>query len=336
MTVRAIAAAGAARDASVDASVDAFADGAADGAADASIDGIVGGAANAGADPGTTPGAGTAPRKLVVLLADGLRADTARDYMGYLQALNEAGRARWRSLRCELPSLSRPLYATVINGEPPLQHGILGNGQAGQRLEHHLFQTLEARGVSAAIAAYHWFYELLAGEVFDPLRHRDALPAGCGLAAARWYWEDDYPDSHLLADAESLRRALPPTGPSLLFVHPMGPDLAGHVHGGESTAYAMSARKLDMLLAQLLPRWHADGFDLLLTSDHGMHADRMHGGPLDVEREVPLVWAPHDGRVGLALPERQTGIAGWILERLGAVHPTRVQAQAQAQAQATP
>ncbi|WP_431264892.1 alkaline phosphatase family protein [Roseateles chitinivorans] len=257
-------------------------------------------------------------RKLVVLLADGLRADTARDYMGYLQALNEAGRAQWRSLRCELPSLSRPLYATVINGEPPLAHGILGNGQAGQPLSHHLFQQLDAQGVPAAIAAYHWFYELLAGEVFDPLRHRDAVPAGCGIQAARWYWEDDYPDSHLLADAEALRRAhLPVPGPSLLFIHPMGPDLAGHVHGGESSQYAMSARKLDMLLAQLLPRWHADGFDLLLTSDHGMNADRMHGGPLPVEREVPLVWVPHDGAVGLDLPERQTGIAAWILARLG-------------------
>ena len=257
-------------------------------------------------------------RKLVVLLADGLRADTARNYMGYLQALHEAGRAQWRSLRCELPSLSRPLYATVINGEPPLAHGILGNGQAGQALSHHLFQRLDALGVPAAVAAYHWFYELLSGEVFDPLRHRDAVPASCGIAAARWYWEDDYPDSHLLADAESLRRThLTVDVPSLLFVHPMGPDLAGHLHGGESTAYAMSARKLDMLLAQLLPRWHADGFDLLLTSDHGMNADRMHGGPLDIEREVPLLWAPHDGAVELALPERQTAIAPWILARLG-------------------
>lgn len=259
-----------------------------------------------------------ASRRLVVLLADGLRADTARDYMGYLQALNEAGRAQWRSLRSELPSLSRPLYATVINGETPLTHGILGNGQAGQRLARHLFHSLDAHEVPAAVAAYHWFYELLAGEVFDPLRHRDAVPPGCGIAAARWYWEDDYPDSHLLADAEALRRAhLPLEGPSLLFIHPMGPDLAGHLHGGESTQYSMSARKLDMLLAQLLPRWHAAGFDLLLTSDHGMHADRMHGGPLPVEREVPLVWAPHDGAADLPLPERQTEVGGWILERLG-------------------
>ncbi|UXH78998.1 alkaline phosphatase family protein [Roseateles amylovorans] len=260
-----------------------------------------------------------ASRSLVVLLADGLRADTARDYMGYLQALKEAGRAQWSSLRCELPSLSRPLYATVINGEPPLSHGILGNGQAGERLSRHLFQALAHHGVPSAVAAYHWFYELLAGERFDPLQHRDAIPPGCGITAARWYWEDDYPDSHLLADAESLRRShLPRDTPSLLFIHPMGPDLAGHLHGGESTAYAMSARKLDMLLAQCLPRWHAAGYDLLLTSDHGMHADRMHGGPLAVEREVPLVWAPHDaGSVTMALPDQQTGVAGWILARLG-------------------
>ena len=43
--------------------------------------------------------------KLVLLLVDGLRADTARDYLGYVQSLNEAGRAHWSNLRCELPSL---------------------------------------------------------------------------------------------------------------------------------------------------------------------------------------------------------------------------------------
>lgn len=269
----------------------------------------------------------TPPRKLVLLLADGLRADTAHDYMGYLQALHEAGRARWSSLRCELPSLSRPLYATVINGEPPLVHGILGNGQAGQKLARHLFQPLQTHGVRSAVAAYHWFHELLTGEVFDPLRHRDALPEGCGIVGARWYWEDDYPDSHLLADAEALRQA---HAPSLLFIHPMGPDLAGHLHGGDSTAYAMSARKLDMLLAQCLPRWHADGYDLLLTSDHGMNADRMHGGPLAVEREVPLVWAPHDAAAGdalaIPLPGRQTEVAAWVLERLGVAPPATMKA----------
>lgn len=252
--------------------------------------------------------------KLVVLLADGLRADTARDYMGYLQALHEAGRAQWRGLQCELPSLSRPLYATVINGRAPLQHGIVGNVQAGVSAGETVFDDLHRAGRSAAVAAYHWFYELLAGEVFNPLLHREAAVPARGVAAARWYFEDEYPDSHLLADAEALRRA---HVPELLWVHPMGPDHAGHQHGGDSAAYAMSARKLDMVLAQLLPLWHAAGYDLLLTSDHGMHADHMHGGPLAVERDVPLVWLPRHARdAGIALPQSQLELRGFVAQRL--------------------
>ena len=253
-------------------------------------------------------------KKLIVLLADGLRADTARDYMGYAQALRVAGRAQWRELTCELPSLSRPLYATLINGRTPVDHGILGNVQAGVSAGATLFDDLHAAGRRSAVAAYHWFYELLAGEVFRPLHHREAALPAQGVVGSRWYFEDEYPDSHLLADAEALRQA---HAPDLLWIHPMGPDLAGHLHGGDSAAYAMSARKLDMILAQLLPVWHAAGCDLLLTSDHGMHADKMHGGPLPVERQVPLVWMPCNAAdLELALPQSQLGLRGFVTERL--------------------
>lgn len=255
-------------------------------------------------------------RKLVLLLADGLRADTARDMMGYLQAHHEAGRARWASLRSELPSLSRPLYATVITGQAPLHHGIVSNLQAGERCGHTVFDALAAQGRRSAVAGYHWFYELLSGEVFRPLHHRQAAVPACGVVGGHWYFEDEYPDSHLLADAEQLRLA---HAPDLLLVHPMGLDHAGHRHGGDSTQYAYAARLLDMQLALLLPHWHANGYDLLLTSDHGMGADRMHGGVAAVEREVPLVWLPHDAQrlqQGPALPDSQLGLAGFVLAQL--------------------
>ncbi|MDT9001139.1 alkaline phosphatase family protein [Paucibacter sp. APW11] len=255
-----------------------------------------------------------AERKLVVVLVDGLRADTARDYMGYLQAQREAGRAQWRTLSCELPSLSRPLYATVINGRTPLEHGIVSNMQPGLRCGTSIFDALAAAGRSSCIAAYHWFYELLAGEVFDPLRHRHAALPALNVPGAAWYYEDEYPDSHLLADAEALRQQ---HAPNLLFVHPMGLDHAGHVHGGESSAYAMAARKLDMLLALVIPRWQAAGYDLLLTSDHGMNADHMHGGSLAVEREVPLVWLPCVPAAPEAvLPASQLGLRDFALTQL--------------------
>lgn len=256
------------------------------------------------------------PKPLILLLVDGLRADTARHYMGYLNALHEAGRAQWDTLRCELPSLSRPLYATVLNGQAPLAHGIVGNGHSAQHAGDTLFTDLAAQGRRSAVVAYHWVFELLTGAAFDPLRHRHACPAQTGIEGASWYWEDDYPDSHALADAESLRQQL---APEFLLVHPMGMDLAGHQHGGESSGYSQAARRLDQQLAQVLPRWHAAGYDVLLTSDHGMHADRWHGGPLDIEREVPLLWLPSQPGCppGPAWPRAQTELRGFVRERLG-------------------
>ena len=261
--------------------------------------------------------AASAPRKLVLLLADGLRDDTARSYMGYLQAMREAERAQWSTLNCELPSLSRPLYATLIIGRRPLDHGIVSNSQPGQAVAATLFDRLAEHGLRSAVAAYHWFFELLAGEVFQPLRHRHALP-GRSVVGASWYFEDEYPDSHLLADAEYLRAA---HQPDFLLVHPMGPDYAGHQHGGESSAYASSARKLDMLLAHAVPAWHAQGYDVLFTSDHGMHADRMHGGTLPEEREVPLVWLPCRAEEKTALPHRQLDVCSFMIERLSQGRP---------------
>ena len=256
--------------------------------------------------------------RVAFILVDGLRDDTARRCMGYVLALQEAGRARWATLRCELPSLSRPLYATVIAGRRPVDHGILSNEHVGVRLDDTLFDDVHARGGSSAVAAHDWFFELLAGERFAPARHRAAACASRGVVAGRWYFEDEYPDSHLLADAEDLRQR---HAPDLLFVHPMGLDNAGHVHGGESPAYDLAARKLDMALALLLPQWLADGYDVVLTSDHGMSADRMHGGDTPQERAVPFVWLPSAGDAAhepAAWPADQLGIRRFVIERMAA------------------
>ena len=258
------------------------------------------------------------PRRLAVVLVDGLRADTARRFMGFFLALEEAGRARWSTLRCELPSLSRPLYATVISGRRPLEHGIVSNEQHGVRCDDTLFDDVDALGKTSAVAAYDWFYELLAGVRFDPSRHRSAACAERGVAAGSWYFEDEYPDSHLIADAEDLRRRVEP---DLLFVHPMGVDNAGHAHGGASPGYDLAARKLDMALATIVPAWLALGHDVVLTSDHGMNADRMHGGGATEEREVPFVWVPCGDdatRAPAHWPTSQLGIRRFLVSRLHA------------------
>lgn len=254
-------------------------------------------------------------RKLAVVIADGLRADVARSAMGYLHALVDAGRARHTEFACDLPGISRPLYATLLNGLSPIEHGIVSNLTVESAGTTWL-DDARSRGLNSVVVAYHWFYELLSGQAFDALADRHRVPPGHGVRGATWYFEDAYPDSHAFADVEALRLT---HDPDILLLHPMGPDDAGHRHGGDSEAYRSCARRLDHLLALTLPRWHAAGFDVLLTSDHGMGADNQHGGDLPVERLVPFywmpAWAPTDHTPGLLdrpLPVGSTGLRPFI------------------------
>jgi hypothetical protein len=262
------------------------------------------------------PSPGPARQRLVLVIADGLRADVAEQAMGYLRARVEAGLASATRYACALPGISRPLYATLLNGLLPVQHGIVTN-EAVQACGPTLLHDAHAAGLRSAVVAYHWFYELLSGQRFDPLRHRRAVPPGAGVVDATWYFDDAYPDSHTFADAEDLRLR---HDPDLLLVHPMGPDDSGHRHGGDSDAYRLCARRLDGLLAHAMPGWHAAGYDVLLTSDHGMNRDRMHGGDEPSERLVPFVWLPHARRApaaaaamrDLALPDASTGLRAFV------------------------
>jgi predicted AlkP superfamily pyrophosphatase or phosphodiesterase len=198
-----------------------------------------------------------------------------------------------------------------MTGLAPVDHGIVSNRTVARCGGATVFEVLHASGRTSVVAAYHWFRELLTGETFTPTdRHRNLPEAG--IVAAHWYYADDYPDSHTFADAEAERIA---HRPDLVWIHPMGPDNAGHRHGGDSAEYRYIALVLDGILAVQVPLWHADGYDVLLTSDHGMHADRMHGGAHEVETQVPLVWMPRkdDQR---ALPQAQTSIRDFVLEHL--------------------
>lgn len=256
-------------------------------------------------------------RRAVLVLADGLRADVAFECMGYLGALRETGRSVCSQFDCDLPGLSRPLYATLLTGASPLEHGIVSNEEV-RSCGHTWLHEVQGAGGRVAAVAYHWFYELLSGVRFDPVTDRDLLPLNGPLQAARWYFEDDYPDSHCLADAEAIRLA---HQPDWMLVHPMGMDHAGHVHGGESIQYRYAARKLDSLLSRCIPRWHGSGYDVILASDHGMGPDRMHGGRLPCERAVPFMWIParpdHDAGVLRDLPTNSGAVSDFVRRLMG-------------------
>lgn len=224
-------------------------------------------------------------RRVILVVLDGLRFDVAQSSMGYLGHLVEIAQASLYKVQAELPTLSRPLYEVLLTGTPASINGITANDVA--RLSHQtsLFHLATQQGLTTAAASFHWFSELYNRFPFDRFTDREQHEPHLPIQHGRFYWEDAYPDSHLFADAEALRQSCQP---DFMLVHPMGLDYTGHRFGGNSLEYRGRAIATDSLLAQLVPRWLSDGYEILITADHGMNADGQHGGIGADVRETPL------------------------------------------------
>jgi len=255
--------------------------------------------------------------KVILVVVDGLAWQVAHDGMGHLQGLCEAGRASLYRMECELPSLSRPLYECILTGVRPVDSGIVNNGVTRLSKEESIFHLAQKAGATTAAAAYHWISELYNRSPYEAVRDRltddQSLPIQHGI----FYHTDSYPDDHLLIDAEILRQR---HDPDFLLIHPMNTDDAGHRHGLGSAQYRNSARRFDDHLSAFLPLWMAQGYQVLVTSDHGFNNDHTHRGVLPEERQVPLfVFGDRFSHDPAAAP-RQLELCGIVAHLLGIPH----------------
>ncbi|GHA17411.1 alkaline phosphatase family protein [Oceanisphaera arctica] len=255
--------------------------------------------------------------KVILVVIDGLAYEVARDCLGYLQGLNEAGRMTGYQMQCELPAVSRPLYECILTGTRPVDSGILNNDMVRLSTQQSIFSLARQSGLTTAAAAYHWVSELYNRAPYDPVRDRLTQDAELPIQYGLFYSQDHYPDCHLLQDAEILRTRF---DPDFLLIHPMNTDDAGHKFGLDSRQYRNSARRFDLLLAEYLPLWLEQGYQVLITSDHGMNRDQSHSGILPEERNIPLFVAGHAFSHDTQARPRQTELCGTIASLLGAEH----------------
>lgn len=223
--------------------------------------------------------------RTIVLVLDGLRYDVMRSSMGYLNHLIEKGQAAAYKVKSELPSLSRPLYEVLLTGTPAYVNGIVSNAVARLSNQDSLFHLARKQGLTTAAAAYHWVSELYQKAPFE-YADRIQLNTDRPIQHGMFYFDDRYPDSHLIADAEFLRTSF---DPDFLYIHTMNVDDAGHKFTSDSAEYRGEALRLDGTLAMVLPAWIAAGYNIVITADHGMNADGHHGGTGEAERDVGLI-----------------------------------------------
>lgn len=255
--------------------------------------------------------------KVILVIIDGLAWQVAHDVMGYLQGLREAGRASLYRLDCELPSLSRPLYECILTGVRPVDSGVVHNDVVRLSKEESIFHLARKAGLKTAAAAYHWISELYNRTPYDAVRDRFTADESLPIQYGVFYHGDGYCDEHLLLDGEVLRRR---HDPDFLLIHPMNTDEAGHRFGLNSSQYRNAVRRFDNALSVHLPTWIERGYQIIVTSDHGMNHDQTHRGILPEERQVPLfVIGNRFSHCTHAVP-LQTELCGIVAELLGVAH----------------
>jgi predicted AlkP superfamily pyrophosphatase or phosphodiesterase len=223
--------------------------------------------------------------KLIFIMLDGLRYDTAESRMGYLHHLIEKGKASRFKVKSELPSISRPLYEVLLTGTPVYKNRITSNQTIRLSHEESIFHLTKKNGLKNATASYYWVSELYNSAPFNKITDRIQLDGQKPIERGIFYWEDHYPDSHLFADANFL---LSTYQPEFLYVHSMNIDNDGHKFTADSKEYRNRVLNVDGLLADMLPNWIEAGYQIIVTADHGMNDDGNHGGTTIADRDVPL------------------------------------------------
>lgn len=223
--------------------------------------------------------------KVILVLSDALRYDTAVAGMGYLGHLVETKQASLFKVTGELPSMSRPMYETIHTGLPVSEHGIVANYIVQRSIKPNIFQAAVEAHKTTAAAAYYWFSELYNRAPYDRINDREVDDDRLLIQHGRFYTQDEYPDIELFATAGMLVRKFLP---DYLLVHPMGMDYTGEKYGADSRQYRNQAILQDMYLSGLITEWMALDYMILVTGDHGINADRLHGGTTAEQRDVPL------------------------------------------------
>jgi predicted AlkP superfamily pyrophosphatase or phosphodiesterase len=104
-------------------------------------------------------------------------------------------------------------------------------------------------------------------------------------------------------------------------------DSMGHRFGHECTEMDKALFTIDAQLAAFLPRWLANGYEVIVTADHGQTDRGHHGGHDDVQQDFALYYfGPAKGPKPDVLLD-QLQLAPTVLKRLGVKTPATMKAK---------
>lgn len=201
------------------------------------------------------------PRRVVMVLIDGLRDDASRT-MGAISGL----RARGADVRLTVPqpSLSYPTWTTIMTGAPQQISGVTTNWFEGPVAVETLLDVAAGSGRTVVVSGT---------EDLDTMFRASEV----ATAAKLLEWdEDEYTSDVIVDNALALDEQV--GGADFIFVLLPDVDNVGHDFGGASPEYADVVSRVDGDLTRLIEGLDDGETVFVVLPDHGHIDSGGHGG----------------------------------------------------------
>ncbi|MDT8342814.1 MAG: alkaline phosphatase family protein [Thermohalobaculum sp.] len=272
------------------------------------------------------------PRKLLLIIIDGVPYANWRRLFGNLEGWVAAGEARVWKMRAVLPSTSASCYASIHTGVSPQEHGVTGNDTVFRLGAPDIFsQVRRAGGLTGAVAHSFWS-EFFNRAPFDPVRDLEYdEPDSPAITHGRFHTMSGYGADNQMTPSDAdlfatLTMLCERKGIAYGMLHTCTLDSMGHRFGHDCTPMDHACYALDAMLAPYIRRWRAAGYEVIVTADHGQSVRGHHGGAGEDQQDFALYWfGGGEGPAPDVLLD-QVQLAPTILTRLGAEVPPTMRA----------
>ncbi len=272
-------------------------------------------------------------KKLLLIIIDGVPLRNWTTLFGNLEGWVASKEAQRFTMRACMPSMSGPSYASIHTGVTPQVHGILSNENRFRIDMPDIFSEVSKAGGKTGAVTHSYWSEFFNLYPFDPIRDLEYDETKGPIHHGRFHTMEGYGHDNQMTPADSdlfatLTMLTKRHGIDYGIYHSCTLDSLGHRFGHDNVHMDHACAVVDGQLARYLPMWWKDGYDVIVTADHGQTDRGHHGGATPDMRDFALYYfgeakaVPSNGEI-----LNQTQLAPTILKLMGISAPTTMKAK---------
>ncbi len=265
--------------------------------------------------------------KLLLIILDGVPWRNWVRLFGNLEGWVQSGEAKRWKMRAVLPSTSASCYASIHTGVSPQVHGCTGNGSVFRLTQPDIFSEVRKAGGKTGAVTHSFWSEFFNRHPFDVIRDIEYdEPDSTSINHGRFYTMTGYSMANQMNPSEVdlyalLTRMCLNHGINYGILHSCTMDSMGHLYGHDTGKMDHACHVADDMLAPFIHKWRDQGYEIIVTADHGQTDRGHHGGHEDLQQDFALYYfGPAEGPGADTLLD-QRALAPTILTRLGVPVP---------------